>query len=619
MPIEPISNFIAGIKAASGYTPLKNVSASEIINYDIDDFGRLVKRRGYERMNSVALPATPKSMIRAYYRTTGLTSREHLIVACNNATGVWYWNGAAFVELKSSSHDPLTSIDLTGGRDARMGYAVYGGRLFMGNGSANFLLGSYQFWVKISGAVPLAYMHGLDKPSAPSGAVVVGGTLEASKYYGYAYTYENNTDSIESEESNRTVEVTTGANKTVNLSAITVGADKQVTQRKIYRTAAQVTEAAAGVAQLYYLDTIADNTTTTYTDNGGTALSTTILPSDDWAAPSFWHYILGDAGMLWIADDDDSQLGFSTFDATGAPVLDGFPGTNILRANPDDGDIITGMSRSSGINQRFIFKRNSVYVLYGNTVSQMQIATRPAMGCVSPWSIAIVSVGGADQTFYLGTDKQVWSASLGGIRPVSLDVNPILADIPESRFGQVMGCEYLNKYLLAFPNGDVENNRVLVYDANKQNWTTYDLATNWLSWWQGEESTDADKNRLIMAESGAAYVDYVFTDASGDDITDDNGNDITASYKTNTFYMPEESIVIGVHIYDVTGSTYSVRVDSVSEGGVATGTTHTGFEPSARNNYRQGVFERGRAFQVFFSTVSETSVVERIAIEWRKT
>ena len=126
MPIEPISNFIAGIKAASGYTPLKNVAASLILNFDIDDFGRLVKRRGYERMNSVALPATPKSLIRAYYRSTGIKSKEHLIVACNNATGVWYWNvfAAAFVELKSSSHSPTSSINLSGALSRALGAAA---------------------------------------------------------------------------------------------------------------------------------------------------------------------------------------------------------------------------------------------------------------------------------------------------------------------------------------------------------------------------------------------------------------------------------------------------------------------------------------------------------------
>jgi hypothetical protein len=447
-------------------------------------------------------------------------------------------------------------------------------------------------------------------------------SLEAEKFYGYAVTFYNHNDAIESANfpaAARVTAETTVANKTINLSSIEVCSDQQVTRRKIYRTAAQDTEAGAENAQLYYLDTINDNTTTTYQDDGDVTLSSTILPSEDWDEPGQYAYVLGDAGRLWVADKDDSYTDYSTFDATGAPVLDGFPSGNSLQIEPDDGDIITALARiPGGLNQRAVFKRNATYIIHGDTASTMQIQ-RHMPGCAAPFAVAEVNLeGGNDLLFFFGADKQIWALGAGAPQLVSLPVKPLLDDIPASRFDQLQAVGYANKYLLAYPTGDNENDRLLVYDASQKYWTTYDLPVNWLSWWNGEESTDADKNRLVFANSGTSYVEYLFTDSVGDEIYEDNSTPITASWLSNTLYLPYESIITGVYIYDVTESTYTVRVDKVDERGVRTGREHPGFAPSRRNNYRQGCFERGRGFQIYFETESTPSIVERIEIEWRR-
>ena len=98
---------------------------------------------------------------------------------------------------------------------------------------------------------------GLDRPSsAPTATKASGGSMNVGTY-GYAVTYYNGV--AESNFSDRATVATDGSNQTVELTSIPVSGDSAVTERRIYRTDVD------GVA-LYYLATISDNTTTTYTD-----------------------------------------------------------------------------------------------------------------------------------------------------------------------------------------------------------------------------------------------------------------------------------------------------------------------------------------------------------------
>ena len=616
--IQPIHNFATGIQASSGYTNYRNISASEIINFDVDEYGRLKMRRGSVHMNSTVLPATPKSIFRAYYQTTGLTNKEHLIAACANAAGLHYWNGTNFAELENSSNDPADSVSLSS--NARLGYATFLGRCFLGNGTSNPPIRS--FWIDISDTTPVLYQHGIHDgpPDAPSAAAAAGGSLSASKDYGYAVTFYRHGEDIESLPSSRATVVTTAANKTVNLTNIDVSSDEQTTRRRIYRTSAQDNATLAGSATLHLIATINDNTTTTYSDTGdavGAAIDCT-----DHDEPPQWAYVTQHNGRLWLADNDDSYVYFSKMDSLANPRPDTFPVSNVgtdlmpykFAIGQDDGDIVTAIVPAPFGRHLVVFKRNSHFLVYGNDAATLDAGTQVSgSGCSAPWSIAQV---GRSFVYYLANDGKIWRSNGSDAQPVSLPVQPLLDLIPRARYDQVMGVDYQNKYLLAYPTGANENDRVLVFDTARNYWTSYNLALNWLSWWQGEETTDADKNRLVAALSGSAYVDYLFTDASGDDLTDDNSSDITASWQSNWFIMPNNATLTGVKIYDMSGGAYTVRVDYVNESGVNTGTSHTGFQPAGNNNYRQGVFERGRAFQVFFSTTTASAIVERVEIEY---
>jgi len=104
--------------------------------------------------------------------------------------------------------------------------------------------------------------------STPNGIGYSGycaGDMEDNKYYGVTYTYVDS-DGNEGPSATRSVILLTTANGGVDLVGITTGPSVEgISKRKIYRTLAQDTGAAAGDATRYYLTEIDDNTTTTYT------------------------------------------------------------------------------------------------------------------------------------------------------------------------------------------------------------------------------------------------------------------------------------------------------------------------------------------------------------------
>jgi hypothetical protein len=93
-------------------------------------------------------------------------------------------------------------------------------------------------------------------PAAPVAAAATGSGLGIGAYQ-YAVTFVDNVGGESAPGTAASVTTTSGSQQ-VNLSAIPTG-PAVTSKRKIYRT-------AVGGSQLKYLTTLADNTTTTYTD-----------------------------------------------------------------------------------------------------------------------------------------------------------------------------------------------------------------------------------------------------------------------------------------------------------------------------------------------------------------
>lgn len=115
---------------------------------------------------------------------------------------------------------------------------------------------------------------GIDAPSTnPSAADGGAGSLAAGTYQ-YMVVFRNSTTGSVSNSNPTAASVTVGASRQVSLTSIPVSSDTQVDSRQIYRT-------TAGGTVFFFLATIANNTATTYTDTGGTALSATQLQTDN--------------------------------------------------------------------------------------------------------------------------------------------------------------------------------------------------------------------------------------------------------------------------------------------------------------------------------------------------
>ncbi|MBF6592174.1 MAG: hypothetical protein IVW57_16815, partial [Ktedonobacterales bacterium] len=123
-----------------------------------------------------------------------------------------------------------------------------------------------QFWSpSAAGSVVLPPIGGITLSAAVAAPSVVGMSAGAQSGSGlgtgvYNYYVTFGWDGGETLPSAAVSVTTTGGNNKVALSGIPTSSDARVTWRRIYRTA------VGGVSNPYYVATIADNTTTTYTD-----------------------------------------------------------------------------------------------------------------------------------------------------------------------------------------------------------------------------------------------------------------------------------------------------------------------------------------------------------------
>jgi len=271
-----------------------------------------------------------------------------------------------------------------------------------------------------------------------------------------------------------TIEVTFGstsasvtvANKDVQLSMIPIGPDsfggESILGRKIYRTATDDTT-------YYLLTTIADNSTTTYTDSyaNGELSSAYGTPTATYIPPK-GKYILVHKNRLFIAGDPSypSRIYYSE---DGLP--DYFPATNYFNIRLDDGDSITFIKNLLGILT--IGKNNTIQKLYtdGSDPSADWAISDPFSfkGCAAPYSAINSPLG----IIYLGSDG-IYKFNGQYSTLISDQVTPEIKDISPSNFVNCWGIFHNNMYYLAYTShesGGTYNNRILIYDTLNSSYT----------------------------------------------------------------------------------------------------------------------------------------------------
>lgn len=309
-----------------------------------------------------------------------------------------------------------------------------------------------------------------DDYSAPSEAYTTG-----TYKYAITYLYEGYQESnpyLDSDED--VVECSIEAGDSVMLSNIPISSDTDVTKRKVYRT-------LKDGDVYYYVDTIDDNTTTTYSDITP-EINLTIELSTYHDIPAIWKMAVLKDGRLFGLRPNSCRIDFTIIENYNAmpDIVNDFENYEMV-AEDDGEDVLAIAEWSEGI---VCFKRSSTYLILTSASDPLQweINKVDYYGIVAPWSVARTDKG----IVYLSIDKenQLDLRLFTGSSSTSLGwrVKDILDSINKEYYDEVVGCFYGGRYYLSFIDnyaGLSCNHRLLTLyystDLNKFGYTTGDL------------------------------------------------------------------------------------------------------------------------------------------------
>ena len=289
------------------------------------------------------------------------------------------------------------------------------------------------------------------------------------------------------------------AKKQIAWSVIPTGASGTgVTKRKLYRSQLGTT------SPLYLLTTIADNTTTTYTDDTIDAdLGADTIPIDHDVPPTF-KYIVEHKERLFMAPEDSSLLYYTPLEDT-ISYPDIAPATNYLPISEDDGDIITGLAIDP-LGMLTVFKKNCIRKVFVEGPPTMWSISSPFAyyGCVAPYSIA-ESPQGIIYLSRAGDKKEIRIFDGQASKVISERVEPTLQQISNTKIEQSTGIYYEDKYYLSYVNsvlGTTYNNQVIIFDFKRDAYSTDIKNINCFSVWSGSD----DWGQLYTGDSVSGFV-----------------------------------------------------------------------------------------------------------------
>lgn len=248
----------------------------DALNVVYDDQGSVATRNGSSDFNTSTAEI-------GSFAIDGLGSYNGTMVAWAGGT-MYRASGTTFVTVSSSQGQFSTG--------SKVAWAIHQNILFCSEGTS----GPWRY----EGGDNF-YRMGITVASAPSASGTSAGNVAAGTYY-YRISFVNS-HVVEGEAGTANSE-THGASAIVGLTNIPVGASSQgVASRKIYR-------ASTAAGPYRYIDTIANNVTTTYADNTGpTTWAVGSEPPDDATAPTPFTTIRLHKERLFFDDSSNRTLG----------------------------------------------------------------------------------------------------------------------------------------------------------------------------------------------------------------------------------------------------------------------------------------------------------------------
>ena len=429
----------------------KWVEAAQNCRFE-DEPGALNKREPSSFLNTIVLGGTydaetqvgaglgdPVVGVYRYYTSGGLTTW----VAVSGTSAYTVTDAGVYTEIRSSLTDAK-----------RCSFETYQDLLIVSNGFDNA-------WVWDGAADNVTWELGGCK--AVLGAV--GGNLDANSTYFYAVTYDGDTSNSGAVSNTVT---TDGTNLRIELSQIPLG-PVGTTDRKIYRT-------EGNGSALKLLTTLADNTTTTFSDNVADGSLTTAYPAVTDDMPKGSILKLHRERLFISADPNNpSKIYYSN------PYLPHYiqQTTNLdfMEISPDDGDEIMGIPIQ--LEKMICIKKNTIRKVHvTSAVSGADPTTWYAddpiawIGSPAQWSITQTPQG----VVFLGWDH--WYLFDGAsAHPVFDEFDT--GDILESNFSDVVGFWHKENFIAGYTDktsAAATHNRLLVYNLKREA-LSYDLFT----------------------------------------------------------------------------------------------------------------------------------------------
>lgn len=350
---------------------------------------------------------------------------------------------------------------------------------------------------------------------APFAELNTGTDLDASKWYQYMVAFDDGSTYYYSEARSNAIQ-TGAAVYNITLTDIPLG-PTGTTTRSIFRCEGQADRAATLALDndsFKLVDTIGDNTTTTYNDSVDDGSLTTVYStwitnnSANAVTPPLMRYIIVHDEKLFGATNS-TYLSDVYWSDTYNP--DFFYATDFIQVRPDDGDEVTFLREQLGILT--IGKKTTIQKFYTEDTSDTDWTLSDPfsfVGCPAPYSVANTPKG----IFYLSWDG-IYTFTGQKSNKVSDAVTPEIYDILQSNIGKTAGFYYKNEYHLAYTSmasGVTYNNRVLVYDFDRDayardhkdinSWAAFDSGVDFGVLYHGSSTTDG----MVYADTGAPDV-----------------------------------------------------------------------------------------------------------------
>jgi len=369
-----IQRLDGGLSTKDGPSRIEDNESPDTLNTIFDDVGAVETRQGTSYYSN------------AYSQTTDSTAVTHNIamglaevdgLTTYNQTMVAWANGEMYRASGTTFVTVLASVGkFTSG--ATVAYQEYQDILFCSEGDS----GPYRW----EGSENF-YEQGIGTPTAPTGGSDGAGDIAADTYY-YAVSFINS-HAVEGEVGSASLGVTLVGSAQVEVEGITLGSNLVgVNKRNVYRSTA-----AAG--PWLYVQELADNTTTSFTDTLGVGEEGGEPPADA-TAPAPYKAIALHRERLWYPNDaNDSVINYTEF--TNPYVSKAL---NFENLDKGDGSAIKAVSVQDSLVS--IFKENSIFLVdipdASDDTTFTYIKAPANVGIVGPRALAVVDNG----IFFLG-------------------------------------------------------------------------------------------------------------------------------------------------------------------------------------------------------------------------